>query len=113
RVMKWMEGAKEGIVVAGGQGKGNNLTQLSSPYGVIVDQFDTVYIVDCGNHQIVRWPNGATEGNIVVGGNGCGDKTNQLNYPVGFSFDQFGNLYVSDNGNHRIKKFNILSSTCQ
>ena len=30
RVMKWVKGAKEGIVVAGGRGKGNDLTQLSS-----------------------------------------------------------------------------------
>ena len=28
RVMKWMKGAREGIVVAGGQGDGNGLTQL-------------------------------------------------------------------------------------
>ena len=26
--MKWTEGAKEGIVVAGGHGKGSNLTQI-------------------------------------------------------------------------------------
>ncbi|CAF5181108.1 unnamed protein product, partial [Rotaria magnacalcarata] len=38
RVMKWMEGAKEGIVVAGGEGKVNGLTQLSHPRGVVVDQ---------------------------------------------------------------------------
>ena len=29
RVMKWVKGAKEGIVVAGGQGQGNSLKQLS------------------------------------------------------------------------------------
>ena len=31
RAMKWVEGAKQGIIVAGGQGKGNGLTQLSYP----------------------------------------------------------------------------------
>ena len=31
RVMKWNKGAKEGIVVAGGQGQGSALTQLSCP----------------------------------------------------------------------------------
>ena len=49
RVMKWMEGAKEGIVVAGGQGEGNSLRQLSYPRGVVVDQLDTVYVADLGN----------------------------------------------------------------
>ena len=40
--MKWMEGAKEWIVIAGGQGKGNRLTQLSSPYRLIVDHLGSV-----------------------------------------------------------------------
>ncbi|CAF4931196.1 unnamed protein product, partial [Rotaria sp. Silwood2] len=42
RVMKWVEGAKQGIVVAGGQGQGNGLTQLYYPEGVVVDQLGTV-----------------------------------------------------------------------
>jgi len=29
RAMKWFEGAKEGIAVAGGQGEGNGLSQLA------------------------------------------------------------------------------------
>ena len=35
--MKWVKGAKEGIVVAGGRGQGNDLTQLSRPQGVRID----------------------------------------------------------------------------
>ena len=34
RVMKWMGGAKDGVVVAGGQGEGNSLAQLSCPCGI-------------------------------------------------------------------------------
>jgi DNA-binding beta-propeller fold protein YncE len=105
--MKWMEGAKEGIVVAGGQDEGNSLRQLSYPYGVVVDQLDTVYVADCGNARIMRWMKGATQGNIIVGGNGEGKQSNQLNDPVGLSFDRHGNLYVVDWGNHRVQKFNI------
>ncbi|CAF5034009.1 unnamed protein product, partial [Rotaria sp. Silwood1] len=67
--MKWMEGAKQGIVVAGGQGKGNGLTQLSSPQGVVVDQLGTVYVADDWNNRIMRWPKGATQGSVIVGGN--------------------------------------------
>ncbi|CAF1323517.1 unnamed protein product [Didymodactylos carnosus] len=44
--MKWVEGAKQGIVVAGDQGEGNGLTQLSNPWGVVVDQLGTVYVAD-------------------------------------------------------------------
>ncbi|CAF4989011.1 unnamed protein product [Rotaria sp. Silwood1] len=64
-----MEGAKQGIVVAGGQGQGNDLTQLSSPRGVVVDQLGTVYVADAGNNRIMRWPKGATQGSVIVGGN--------------------------------------------
>ncbi|CAF4702377.1 unnamed protein product, partial [Rotaria sp. Silwood2] len=82
RVMKWAEGAKQGIVVAGGQGEGNGLTQLSYPQGVVVDQLGTVYVADEGNARIMRWPKGATQGSAIVGGNGAGEQSNQLNGPT-------------------------------
>ncbi|CAF5033252.1 unnamed protein product, partial [Rotaria sp. Silwood1] len=103
----WEEGAKQGIIVAGNQGQGNSLTQLSNPYGIIVDQLGTVYVADCWNHRIMRWFKGATKGSVIVGGNGRGEQSNQLNEPVGLSFDPHGNLYVVDCRNRRIQKFNI------
>ncbi|CAF5040255.1 unnamed protein product [Rotaria sp. Silwood1] len=108
--MKWMEGAKQGIVVAGGQGQGNGLTQLSCPEGVVVDELGTVYVADCGNDRIMRWSKGATQGSVIVGGNGKGGQSNQFNMPFGLSFDRHGNLYVVDYGNHRVQKFNIESN---
>ncbi|CAF5093748.1 unnamed protein product, partial [Rotaria sp. Silwood1] len=80
--MKWVEGAKQGIVVAGGQGQGNGLTQLSCPEGVVVDQLGTVYVADEWNHRMMRWPNGAKQGSVIVGGNGRGGQSNQLNWPI-------------------------------
>ncbi|CAF1328162.1 unnamed protein product [Didymodactylos carnosus] len=109
--MKWVEGAKQGIVVAGGQGKGNDLTQLSYSEEVVVDQLGTVYVADRGNHEIMRWPKGATKGSVIVGGNGTGGQSNQLYWPIGLSFDQHGNLYVVDYRNRRVQKFNIDSNT--
>jgi DNA-binding beta-propeller fold protein YncE len=109
RVMKWVKGAKDGIVVAGGRGKGNALTQLNRPRGVVVDQLGTVYVVDEENHRIMRWLKGATEGSILAGGNGKGKQMNQLHYPNGLSFDRHGNLYVADCFNHRVQKFELLS----
>ncbi|CAF2841675.1 unnamed protein product [Rotaria sp. Silwood2] len=108
--MKWVEGAKQGIVVAGGQGEGNGLTQLYCPGGVVVDQLGTVYVADGGNDRIMRWPKGVTQGNVIVGGNGQGGQSNKLNGPFGLSFDRHGNLYVVDNGNHRVQKFNLESN---
>ncbi|CAF3381964.1 unnamed protein product, partial [Rotaria sp. Silwood2] len=105
------EGAKQGIVVAGGQGQGNGLTQLYYPQGVVVDQLGTVYVADCGNDRIMRWPKEATQGSVIVGGNGKGEQSNQLNWPIGLSSDRHGNLYVIDCGNDRAPRLNIDSNT--
>ncbi|CAF5100369.1 unnamed protein product, partial [Rotaria sp. Silwood1] len=73
--MKWMEGATQGIVVAGDHGHGESLTQLFGPEGVVVDQLGTVYVVDSDNARIMRWPQGATQGDIIIGGNGEGEQS--------------------------------------
>ena len=100
-----MKGSKEGIVVAGGQGPGASLKQLSYPQGIFIDKLDTVYVVDAGNNRIVRWIKGAEEGSIITGENIRGTKPNQLNIPIGLSFDDEKNLYIVDYGNHRVQKF--------
>jgi DNA-binding beta-propeller fold protein YncE len=104
-----MKGAKEGIVVAGGQGQGNSLKQLSNPYGVTVDRLGTLYVGDYKNNRVMCWFNGATQGSVVIGSNDSGDQANQLNGPGGVSLDQQGNLYVVDNHNHRVQKFSHSS----
>jgi sugar lactone lactonase YvrE len=109
--MKWVKGAKEGVVVAGGQSQGNGLKQLSNPNGLVVDQLGTVYVVDCSNHRVMRWPKGSTQGSVVVGGNGAGAQPNQLSSCFGLSFDRQANLYVADYGNQRVQKFNIDPSS--
>ncbi|CAF4376444.1 unnamed protein product [Adineta steineri] len=108
--MKWTKGAKEGIVVAGGNGKGDSLKQLYYPQGVIVDHLGQIYVADFGNDRVMRWCEGKAEGAIVVGGNGKGNQLNQLNSPKGLSFDNEENLYVADQGNHRIQKYEKLSN---
>ncbi|CAF1250781.1 unnamed protein product, partial [Rotaria magnacalcarata] len=62
RVMKWVEGATEGIVVAGEQGRGSALTQLYYPNGLFVDTLGTLYVVDQVNQRVMRWTQGATQG---------------------------------------------------
>ena len=102
-----MKGAKEGTVVAGGQGQGNSLTQLYYPNGVIVDHFGHVSVADSGNHRTMRWSKGFKEGQIIVGGNGQGKQPNQFWYPECLSFDRQSNLYIVDMNNHRVQKFEI------
>ncbi|CAF3466114.1 unnamed protein product [Rotaria socialis] len=72
--MKWNKDEKEGIIVTGVQGKGNNLTQFYYPAGVFVDALGTVYVADSHNHRVVCWLEGATQGDVIVGGNGQGNQ---------------------------------------
>ncbi|CAF5172513.1 unnamed protein product, partial [Rotaria magnacalcarata] len=109
--MKWIKDATEGIIVAGGQGEGNDLARLSCPRGVIVDPFGTVYVADTKNNRIVRWSKEAEDGTVVVGGNNQGSLQAQLYSPQGLSFDQQGNLYVVDRLNNRIQKFDIVPNS--
>ena len=84
---------------------------MSNPWGVVVDQLDTVYVADAViNDRIMRWAKGATKGSVIVGGNGRGGQSNQFNVPIGLSFDRHGNLYVVEHENHRVQKFNIEKS---
>lgn len=101
RVMKWIHGVKEGIVVAGGHGIGESLAHLTNPHGIFVDRMGTLYIADSGNRRIVRWPKGASEGSIVLGDN------HQFDHPCDLTFDRDNNLYVLEYGNQRVQKFSI------
>ncbi|CAF1528088.1 unnamed protein product [Rotaria sp. Silwood1] len=105
--MKWNKDAKEGVAVAGGQGQGEALTQLSHPNGLFVNTLGTIYVADMQNHRVMRWPKGAKQGTVIVGGNGKGAGANQFNHPVGLSFDRQGNLYVVDYWNHCVQFFSI------
>jgi len=54
--MKWLKGAKEGIIVAGEQGQGNSLKQLSNPEGLVVNENGDVFVADYFNNRVMCWP---------------------------------------------------------
>ena len=68
---KWTQ---KGVTIAGGHGNGDDTNQLKSPFGLFVDDDQTVVIADLGNHRIMQWKNGdTTNGQVVAGGKGEGD----------------------------------------
>jgi sugar lactone lactonase YvrE len=82
------------------------LNQLCSPYGVYVDDDQTIYVADSSNHRIVEWKNGATSGQVVAGGNGQGNQKNQLNNPINVIVNKRNDyLIISDYGNKRIVRW--------
>ncbi|CAF1130811.1 unnamed protein product [Adineta steineri] len=106
-VRRWKMGEynNEGTVVAGGNGKGTQLNQLSYPGFVFVDKEQSVYVSDFHNDRVIKWRKDAKEGTIVVGGNRGGSNLNQLSYPTGVIVDDLGRIYVADWGNHRVMRW--------
>ncbi len=101
-VRRWKIGDTNGTVVAGGNGTGDGLDQLSRPYYIFVDQDHSVYVSDDGNHRVMKWVKDAKEGIVVAGGQGAGNGLTQLWSPRGVIVDQLGTVYVTDRGNHRV-----------
>merc|ERR1719379_962743 len=103
RVMKWLSGATEGVVVAGGNGYGGGLHQLRYPHDVAVGPGGTVYVSDRSNSRVMAWAPGSTEGSMVAGRMGdAGNQMDQLNHPWGLRVASDGTLFVADEHNHRI-----------
>ncbi|CAF3771416.1 unnamed protein product [Adineta steineri] len=106
-VRRWKMGEynDEGIIVAGGNGQGNQLNQLYRPVYIFVDEEQSVYISDSHNHRVMKWRKDAKEGIVVAGGNGEGGNLNQLSQPTRVIVDDLGQIYVADSGNHRIMRW--------
>ncbi|CAF4007438.1 unnamed protein product, partial [Adineta steineri] len=106
-VRRWKMGEynNEGIVVAGGNGRGNQLNQLSWPTFIFVDEDQSIYVSDQSNDRVMKWRKDAKEGTVVAGGNGRGRNLNQLYQPEGVIVDHFGQIYVSDYMNLRVVRW--------
>ncbi len=101
-VRRYRRGESEGTVIAGGNGNGSRLNQLSDPHKVFVDRDHSVYVSDWGNHRVMRWVEGAKQGFIVAGGQGEGNGRTHVSYPNGVVVDQLGTVYVAEEQNDRI-----------
>ncbi|CAF3299344.1 unnamed protein product [Rotaria sp. Silwood2] len=108
---KW---AQNGVIVAGGHGKGNDTNQLYYPEGIFVDDDQTIVIADCWNHRIVQWRTDNTNGEVVAGGHGQGNRLDQLNCPTNVLIDEkTDTLIISDRGNRRVVRWSRRSGTRQ
>ncbi|CAF1457667.1 unnamed protein product [Adineta steineri] len=104
-VVRWKDGDKDAMVVAGGYGPGDDLKQLEKPSFVFVDKDHSVYVSDTGNQRIMKWKKGAKQGIVVAGGNGYGNNFNQLFEPYGVIVDNMGQIFIADCSNHRIMRW--------
>lgn len=97
---------QDGLTVAGGNGEGEKLQQLYRPFGMFVDDEQTVYIADFWNHRIIEWKFNANNGQIVAGGNRKGGQINQLNCPTDVIIDkQTNSCIICDSQNRRVLRW--------
>jgi sugar lactone lactonase YvrE len=100
---RWIQ---HGNTVAGGNGIGNGLSQFNDPYGLYIDDDETIYVADYYNHRVVEWKSGATSGQVVAGGNGQGNQANQLNRPSAVIVDkETDSLIICDYENQRVVRW--------
>ncbi len=104
-VRRWKIGETIGTIVAGGNGKGNQLNQLNSPCHIFVDENQSVYVSDRNNHRVMKWMKDAKEGIVVAGGQGQGSRLTHLSLPQGVIVDKMSNVYIADSRNHRIMRW--------
>ncbi|CAF0905604.1 unnamed protein product [Adineta steineri] len=108
---KWKQ---DGIIVAGGNKKGNQLNQLSYPHGfyVVNNDHQTIYITDWLNHRIVEWKCEEKNGQVVAGGNGQGNRSDQLNNPTDVIADEKNDsLIICDHDNRRVVRWSRQNGT--
>ena len=104
-VRRYTIGDKNGIVVAGGNGQGNQLNQLNYPTYLFVDEDQAVYVSDSSNHRVMKWNKAANQGIVMAGGQEEGSALTQLSYPQGLFIDISGTIYEVDSWNDRIEVF--------
>ncbi|CAF4290208.1 unnamed protein product [Rotaria socialis] len=103
---------KNGITVAGGNGAGSSINQLDGAHGLFIDDDQTLYIADYGNHRIVEWKAGATCGRVVAGGNGRGSRADQLNHAHDVIVDKVRDcLFIADWLNQRVVRWPLRGAT--
>ncbi|CAF0878209.1 unnamed protein product [Adineta steineri] len=97
RIVEWKYGAKNGQVVAGGNGIGKRSDQLNYPRSVIVDKKnDSLIICDQWNRRVVRWSRQNGEnGETIISDIHC----------YGLTIDKNGDLYVSHSWKNEVRRW--------
>ncbi|CAF1535198.1 unnamed protein product, partial [Rotaria sp. Silwood1] len=103
---------ENGITVAGENEEGDGANQLSFPWGLFVDDEQTIYVADQNNHRIVEWKWGVTSGQVVAGGNRQGSGAHRLSCPRDVIVDkETDSLIICDGGNTRVVRWSRRNRT--
>ncbi len=96
RVVRFYPNQAVGVPLAGNNGQGSAMNQLSTPFGSFMGPNQTLYVADNDNHRIQKWAAGATTGVTVAGVSGSsGTGLGKLDNPRSVILDNNG--YVNMN----------------
>jgi len=102
-VMRWRAGASNGTILAGVAGTSGSIpSELNTPTGITLDQWQNIYVNDRTNSRIQLFCNGSSTG-ITIAGSSTGGSSFSTPYDV--KLDSRLNLYVVDNSANRVIKF--------
>ncbi|CAF1435368.1 unnamed protein product [Adineta ricciae] len=105
-IRRWKIGEKEGTLIAGGNGKGNNLNQLNATFFIHIDKSNSLYVSDKQNNRVMKWKKDAKEGILVAGGIYHENTFEKLNGPTGLFVTDLGQIFVVDSNNNLIMRWN-------
>lgn len=109
-VRKWVLQSNEDILIAGGNGIGNQTNQFAHPTSIFVDDEQSIYVSDFANRRIMKWLKNAQQGRILASHeNGL----EQLESVGSILVDHLKNVYVSDWARHRVIRCHENYSKCQ
>ncbi|CAF1295485.1 unnamed protein product [Adineta steineri] len=96
RIVRWKFGAKNGTIVAGGNGQGDNIDQLRSPTDIVLNKEKTSLIIcDSYNKRVIRWSlQNSQSKEILISDISC----------WGLAIHNNGDLYISDYKKHQIRR---------
>ncbi|CAF4466145.1 unnamed protein product, partial [Rotaria sp. Silwood2] len=95
--------SRNGVTVAGGNGKGGELNQLDFASGLFIDDDDSIYVADQLNRRVIKWDSpdvsSSNSGEVVADERATNDG---IFYPVDLAIDKNGTMFICDYGNSRV-----------
>ena len=104
-----------GVMVAGGNGYGDDINQLNDACGLgIDDDNQSIVIAYCWNYCIVERKISASNGKVIAGGQDQANRLDQLYYPTDVLIDSETNsLLIADRDNRRVFRWSRRQETTQ
>ncbi|CAM4839754.1 unnamed protein product, partial [Rotaria magnacalcarata] len=106
---KWKN---NGSTIVGGNGMGDTCNSLNTPFGLYIDNVETVYAADSKNHRVIAFFSQPPSCKVVAGGHGPGKELNQLNQPTDVIMDRSTSmLVICDRFNLRVVRWPHLDGS--